>query len=344
MGRHNAADGHAEPAAQAVTLYRVARTLDSLGMDFLEGNDRIVVPFPTHTCTIWIDDTKPRRLVVDSQLRVPVDFMAGGDLGCFINTWNQDHLAGTASYRLEDSGDYSVRMRAVAFIRCGLTHDQLSGELENFFDHAAHFTTQASSRFHDISFDAPLPPALLRLLDNQLLAGRHPQGRHLPAGMSESRQGLTDDFPVPDDHPVEDVVIDDLSESLLHLGFVATPPHDGIITARVNGISFGVCIDGGTYARVTAVWDSGRETDSSWTALAAVCNDVNEARRGTSVWVADDDGDAHVYAEACCRVADGLTVDQLNQFVVAALASLLSVLDDISVQFSGRSAVDWPGV
>lgn len=359
MGKHEApgdlpwgTGGSAQPGE--VTLARVTDALQSLGLDAVGGlesierADRIVVPAYAFIAALWISYDKPLTLVADFSERIPTDFSLSAGVATFINEWNRDKVGPTASYRLLDSGDLGVSLRYGMRTRCGMTDEQLIAELADAFEHAAAFFTQFRHRFLPVEFDHPLPPALARAQDTEALLGRHPAERHLPRG---EHRDVDDIHDVPDtylrldDDPVEAVDLAALEDSLEMLDFayaVANLSDDDVVTTGVNGIAFGVCIDAGRYARVTAMWDTGADTLDGFLNPWLVCNDLNEESTGMRAYLLDNDGDLHLHVETTCLVSEGLTAEQRHNYVITSFVSLLGAVDRITTEMRGHSAVRWP--
>ena len=130
MGKHAAAADAQHPTE--VSLERVAEALRGLGFASVQRDDapdRLVVAALSFTAAVWIDYRQPMALVVDTAERIPTDFEHATALARFINTWNHDRVGPAASYRLAESGDFTVRMRRPIHIKHGLTDEQLGAEL-----------------------------------------------------------------------------------------------------------------------------------------------------------------------------------------------------------------------
>lgn len=343
MGKHAAPAG--DQRAAEVTLERAAALLEGLGFEPLVRPDRLVLGAHAFTASLWVDYTRPICLVVDTTDRVPTDFEHAGPLARFINTWNHDRVGPCASYRLMESGDLRVGMRRGIHIKHGLSDDQLAAELVDTFEHAAAFYQQLRERFLDAGLDQPLPPQLMRAQDTEALLGRHPSRRHLPRG------GTQDVTTVPElydrvDETLGPVAVHDLSAALEQLEFRYGVSEDGIIATGVNGVAFALTIDGEPgprYARVTGMWDTGRDALDAFLPLWLVCNDVNERTCATAAYLHEFDGVVHMHAESTMLVAEGATRSQVAEFVISAMAACLAAIDHVSQLVSGESAVDWPG-
>lgn len=346
MGKHAAPAGEQRPAE--VNLDRVAAVLEGLGFDPLVRPDRLVVGAHAFTVALWVDYARPMSLVMDTAERIPTDFEHSTDLARFINAWNHDRVGPWASYRLLESGDLQARMRRGIHIKHGLSDDQLATELVDSFEHAAAFYQRLRERFLDAALDQPLPPQLIRVQDTNVLLGRHPSLRHLPRG---GRQEVTT---VPElyaeaDGPagaVAPVDVHELSAALEQLDFRYGLSEDGVIATGVNGVAFALSIDGEPgpqYARVTGMWDTGRDALAAFLPLWLVCNDVNERTSATTVYLHEFDGVVHVHAESTMLVAEGASQAQVGEFVVSAMAACLAAIDHVSQQAAGQSVVDWPG-
>ncbi|MCT1613031.1 YbjN domain-containing protein [Corynebacterium sanguinis] len=351
MGKHSAQPPYPDESASSseVTLKRIVAALDGLGLSPMyhpDRPDRAVVPAYAFVSTVWISYDKPLMLVADFTERVPTEFERSAELADFINEWNRDRVGPTASYRLMDSGDLAVSLRAGVRTRCGLTDEQLMAELADAFEHAAAFSTQLRQRFLPIEFDQPLPPALARAQDADALLGRHPSERHLPRG--EHRQ-FSDIHDVPDvydnvdDEFVEPVDLDSFTDTLDMLDFTYDFPAEDLITTGVNSIAFAVCIDAGEYARVTAMWDTGQRSEDGFLAMWLICNDLNEQTAGLRAYLLDLDGDLHLHVETTCLVSQGLSPAQRHNYLISSFVSILGAVDQISTQVKGASAVNWPG-
>ena len=121
---------------------------------------------------------------------------------------------------------------------------------------------------------------------------------------------------------------------------------DGVIATGVNGVAFALTIDGEPgprYARVTGMWDTGRDALEAFLPLWLVCNDVNERTCATAAYLHEFDGAAHMHAESTMLVAGGAAPEQVGEFVVSAMAACLAAIDHVSQQTAGHSVVDWPG-
>ena len=97
------------------------------------------------------------------------------------------------------------------------------------------------------------------------------------------------------------------------------------------------------YARVTGMWDTGRDALDAFLPLWLVCNDVNERTCATAAYLHEFDGAAHMHAESTMLVAEGAAPEQVGEFVVSAMAACLAAIDHVSQQTAGHSVVDWPG-
>ena len=331
-----------------VTLERAAAVLEGLGFNPLVRPDRLVIGAHAFTVALWIDYARPMALVIDTAERIPTDFEHAGALARFINTWNHDRVGPWASSRLMESGDVCARMRRGVHIKHGLSDDQLAAELADTLEHAAAFYRQLRERFLDASLDQSLPPQLMRAQDTEVLLGRHPSLRHLPRGgrreVSTAPELFKDvDGPAGVIAPAD---IRDLTAALDELEFRYGVGEDGVIATGVNGVAFALTIDGEPgprYARVTGMWDTGRDALDAFLPLWLVCNDVNERTCATAAYLHEFDGAAHMHAESTMLVAEGAAPEQVGEFVVSAMAACLAAIDHVSQQTAGHSVVDWPG-
>ena len=331
-----------------VTLERAAAVLEGLGFNPLVRPDRLVIGAHAFTVALWIDYARPMALVIDTAERIPTDFEHAGALARFINTWNHDRVGPWASYRLMESGDVCARMRRGVHIKHGLSDDQLAAELADTLEHAAAFYRQLRERVLDASLDQSLPPQLMRAQDTEVLLGRHPSLRHLPRGgrreVSTAPELFKDvDGPAGVIAPAD---IRDLTAALDELEFRYGVGEDGVIATGVNGVAFALTIDGEPgprYARVTGMWDTGRDALDAFLPLWLVCNDVNERTCATAAYLHEFDGAAHMHAESTMLVAEGAAPEQVGEFVVSAMAACLAAIDHVSQQTAGHSVVDWPG-
>ena len=331
-----------------VTLERAAAVLEGLGFNPLVRPDRLVIGAHAFTVALWIDYARPMALVIDTAERIPTDFEHSAALARFINTWNHDRVGPWASYRLLESGDVCARMRRGVHIKHGLSDDQLAAELADTLEHAAAFYRQLRERFLDASLDQSLPPQLMRAQDTEVLLGRHSSLRHLPRGgrreVSTAPELFKDvDGPAGVIAPAD---IRDLTAALDELEFRYGVGEDGVIATGVNGVAFALTIDGEPgprYARVTGMWDTGRDALEAFLPLWLVCNDVNERTCATAAYLHEFDGVVHMHAESTMLVAEGATRSQVAEFVISAMAACLAAIDHVSQLVSGESAVDWPG-
>lgn len=346
MGKHAAPVGRQRPGE--VTLERAAAVLEGLGFHPLVRPDRLVIGAHAFTVALWIDYARPMALVIDTAERIPTDFEHSAALARFINTWNHDRVGPWASFRLMESGDLCARMRRGVHIKHGLSDDQLAAELADTLEHAAAFYRQLRERFLDASLDQPLPPQLMRAQDTEVLLGRHPSLRHLPRGgrreVATAPELFKDvDGPAGEIAPAN---ISDLTAALDELEFRYGVGEDGVIATGVNGVAFALTIDGEPgprYARVTGMWDTGRDALDAFLPLWLVCNDVNERTCATAAYLHEFDGAAHMHAESTMLVAEGAAPEQVGEFVVSAMAACLAAIDHVSQQTAGHSVVDWPG-
>lgn len=347
MGRHEAPGSTAnlrDPVAE-VTLDRVAAAFEGLGFDPLVRTDRLIIGLPSFTAAAWIDRDRPLTLVVDLTERIPIAFDHGRALATFINMWNHDQIGPVASYRLADSGDFSVRLRRGTLVDHGLSDTQLIADLFDSLEHATAFFSHLRERFLPARFDVPLPPTLSRSLDHAALVGRHPAHRHLPYGERRQVHGEPDTYagPEPGDVPLRPVPLrrSGLECVLTALKF-SYSRDGGVLTTGVNGVPFALTLDGGNYARVTAMWDAQLDADESFLTTWLACNDLNEQSSSLSVYLHEYEGNLHVHAEATCLVTEGLTEGQRDGFIVSSLLSCLSAIDRISIEVTGSSVVEWP--
>ena len=346
MGKHAAPVGRQRPGE--VTLERVAAVLEGLGFEPMVRPDRLVIGAHVFTVALWVDYSRPMALVIDTAERIPTDFEHSTALARFINTWNHDRVGPTASYRLMESGDVCARMRRGVHIKHGLSDDQLAAELADTLEHASAFYQRLRERFLDAGLDQPLPPQLMRAQDTDVLLGRHPSLRHLPRGGRQEVSTAPElhkeaEGPAGEIAPVD---ISGLTDALEQLDFRYGLGEDGVIATGVNGVAFALTIDGEPgprYARVTGMWDTGRDALEAFLPLWLVCNDVNERTCATAAYLHEFDGAAHMHAESTMLVAEGAAPEQVGEFVVSAMAACLAAIDHVSQQTAGHSVVDWPG-
>ncbi|MDY5785002.1 YbjN domain-containing protein [Corynebacterium sp.] len=337
-----------------VTLERVARAARTLGFEISSRPDRVVVSTHTFIATAWISYEKPLMLVIDCTQRIPIDFGFSPALATFLNTWNHDRVGPTASYRLNDSGDIDVHLRSGIRTRHGLTDEQLLEELCDAFEHMAAFSLQLREGFLPVEFDQPLPPTLIRAQDADALLGRHPSSRHLPRGQQLDVDGAPDYYAadeVGDDddsdtgiaaretrtQPVSMAELEDVFETL---DFAYSVTDDDVVATGVNGIPFAACIDADDYARITAMWDTGRT--EGFLPLWLMCNSVNERCAGLRAYLHTFDGAYHLHVETTCLINRGMTSSQLHNFVLSSLVAILGAVDAVSTQCNGHSVVNWP--
>ncbi|AQQ15594.1 hypothetical protein CGLAU_08195 [Corynebacterium glaucum] len=342
MGKHSKpahAAGAREPVTE-VTLQRVAAAIEGIGLEPLARPDRLVVGLPAYTAAVWIDYERPLTLVIDFTDRVPVAFDHGRALATFLNHWNHEELGAVASYRLTDSGDFSVRMRHGMLIRHGLSDSQLIASLIDGFEHAASFFTQLRAQFIPIEFDAPLPPTLLRSLDHTTLVGRHPSHMHLPAGERRDVYSAPDYFQ-GGEGTISEVSLLDLQRVLNGLDFAYTKADD-VIATGANGVPFAITLETAGFSRVAAMWNSNQNAETAFLPLWLACNEVNQSSTQLSVYLHETEGIIQVHAETTCLVTEGMTDAQIDEFVISSLLSGLSAIDHITTQAEGASVVDWP--
>ena len=343
MGKHAAPVGRQRPGE--VTLERAAAVLEGLGFNPLVRPDRLVIGAHAFTVALWIDFARPMALVIDTAERIPTDFEHSAALARFINTWNHDRVGPWASFRLMESGDLCARMRRGVHIKHGLSDDQLAAELADTLEHAAAFYRQLRERFLDASLDQPLPPQLMRAQDTEVLLGRHSSLRHLPRGGRREVSTAPELFKDVDG-PAGVIAPVDIRDLTAALEFRYGVGEDGVIATGVNGVAFALTIDGEPgprYARVTGMWDTGRDALDAFLPLWLVCNDVNERTCATAAYLHEFDGAAHMHAESTMLVAEGAALEQVGEFVVSAMAACLAAIDHVSQQTAGHSVVDWPG-
>lgn len=348
MAGHSAAngpDGIGEHPSE-VTLERVAAALRGLGFEALEQPDRLVVPAGSYIATLWINHAKPLMLVADYQERIPVDFTHGTALARFINAWNHDRLGPTASYRLTDAGDLAAHLRTGVRIKHGLSDEQLLRDISAARDDMLAFSAEVRREFLAAEYRHPIPPTLARAQDLEALVGMHPSARHLPRGGELDVTGAPEEF-TPSAGPrggftCQKVGIEHIEEAFDALGFTYDLIDDDILATSINNVPFGACIDGDSHARLTAMWDSGKDARTHFLPMWLMCNSINEKTAGLRAYLHVSGMSLHVHAETTCLITAGLTPEQLHTYVMTSLVSILGAVDTISRQSQGTTAVDWP--
>ncbi|SDR89557.1 YbjN domain-containing protein [Corynebacterium timonense] len=329
-----------------VTLERVADALRGLGFEPLEQPDRLVVPSSSYIATLWVSHTAPLMLVADYQERIPVDFAHSAALARYINTWNHDRLGPTASYRLTDAGDLAAHLRTAIRVKHGLSDEQLVHDICAARDDMLAFSADIRETFLPEQYRHPLPPTLARAQDIEALVGEHPSARHLPRGGEVDVDSAPDEYTPPrgaiGGHTCQEVGIAQLEKALDSLNFTYDRLDDDIVATSINAVPFGACIDDNSYARLTAMWDSGKDARMHFLPMWLMCNGINEKSAGLRAYLHVSGSDLHVHVETTCLITAGLTSDQLHTYVRTSLVSILRAVDVISRQSHGTSAVDWP--
>lgn len=331
-----------EELASDVDIPRVFRALTRLGYSGESSFDRVVVPAHDYIATVWIHHMAPLSLVVDTELRVPVELDHASALAEFLDGWNQERIGPSASYALTGAGNLLVRTRQAAPVKCGMTDAQLL----SFLTGAFHMRGAFSDELHDeLSLDddpTALPATLLREQDHEALHRRSPQARHLPDDDELPVLGVPELADIWPDEPVEAFTLEHLVESLDLLDFTYEVGSEDIVATAVNGVGFALCVDGGVFFRITGGWITDFDPADDFLDVWLALNDHNEKAVATNAYTRSEGGAMLIHVEAALDVSQGTALDQRSNFVITSMVNILSAMDSLSRQTSGASIVEWP--
>ncbi|WIM66936.1 YbjN domain-containing protein [Corynebacterium breve] len=341
LAKHRAPDPQDEFATE-VTLTRVAKMLTGLGYETVAEFDRLVISGHDYVATVWISFSAPLALVIDGQRRVPAPFEQASTLAHFLDTWNHDRIAPTASYHMLDTGDLLIRLRSATFIKFGLTDDQLASALTGALNSMNTFSTEYRVHFLANDEDESLPETIKRAQDTEALRGPHPSTRHLPPDEELPVFGAPDPVEISGDEPLDEFEFSHVVEPLDQLDFRYSIADEDIVTTAVNGLGFALCVDSDTFFRVTGVYPTTLDPTHDFLSVWLACNEHNEEAVFTTAYTRVENDTLLLQVETACDISQGMALDQRSHFVVSSLVGILSGMDTVCLQACGYSIIDWP--
>lgn len=377
-------DGSGNPRPQQpedVTLAAVQAVGESFGYSCYLAADRLLFPWRDHRVTAYLlggpgqHSGKAETLVFDGVLRQILDMGKINLLAESINTWNQERLGPTLSFRMGDAGELFIRARSAIEVRPGLNDEQLAGALHNAMETIQLAVSTLLDDFPELHFpdeagaDADPRHAQDRAVLQQPLPGALPddgrsdtgaalpdpagRGRHNQEGVS-SEMSPRHASPDPDD-PADDhdhdhteelpypVTLDRVRGALAELGVLKTRGDEEVIVAWVNDVLFGFFLDNGPSYLVKGHWDPNLDPERDFLRIFLLCNDWNEASVNTKAFCHADEDGLQVRVEFTTPIGEGLNDAQLAHNTAVAINQVLHALDSLSTDAVGESVVGWPG-
>ncbi|WP_018297042.1 YbjN domain-containing protein [Corynebacterium lubricantis] len=341
MGRHRAPEPAELGQARNIDIERVQSALYGLGFDSELGFDRLIISAHDYVATAWIDYSVPLSLVIDSRARVPMHLDFASALAEFLDTWNMERIAPSASYELSDAGTIHIHTRSSAFIKCGLSDNQLQSFLGSALHSIGTFYRELRAEFELDDDHLRLPTTIVQEQDHVALNGPHPQGRHLPAGEEPEVYTAPDLAEISPNEPIEAFEFDHVVEPLDQLDFSYAIDEQEIVSTAVNGVGFALCVDSNAYFRITGGWITDFEPEN-FLDLWLVCNDHNEKSVNTTAYTRMEGDTVLLHVETSCDITQGQALDQRSHFVISSLVAILGAMDSLSTQTRGHSIVEWP--
>ncbi|MHA2789318.1 YbjN domain-containing protein [Corynebacterium sp. S7] len=341
MGRHRAPDPAELGQARDIDIERVHSALYGLGFESELGFDRLVISGHDYMATAWIDYSVPLSLVIDSRARVPMHLDCASALAEFLDSWNMERIAPSVSYALTDAGNIDVHTRSSAFIKCGLSDNQLQAFLGGALHAIGSFYRELKAEFELDDDHFSLPETMIQEEDHFALHGPHPMRRHLPRGEEPDVFTAPDLAEISPNEPIEEFEFDHVVEPLDQLEFSYAVDEQEIVSTAVNGVGFALCVDSNAYFRITGGWITDFKPEN-FLDLWLACNDHNEKSVNTTAYTRMEGETVLLHVETTCDITQGLALDQRSHFVISSLVAILGAMDSLSTQTRGQTIVEWP--
>lgn len=335
----------------SIMLYPTIATLvdaaTSIGLNFIEGADRILVPWDLHRQLFTFTTSPEPALVSLSQVRCDISMSKLDEVVAFVETWNSERINPTASFRMTDEGDISVSFVAQLPLGAGASWQQLTDFMYRSCDVTDMAVTElANTLGHHLIV---LNDFARTYEDNKAL--RAPLLR--PYAMDASPERILDDAtvlslfldssedPALFDDPIHDVTIDRIAETWRAKGIEKMELHDEFIVTGINNILMAVFIDNGPSLLMRGHWDCD-VADGDHLRAFLIANDWNNAPANTRALWLDEDNGLQLRVEFAIPITHGASEEQLANIMHVATQSILRAIDSLSMEISGSSPVHWP--
>lgn len=329
------------------TIGTLAEVVQSLGLEFAEGADRIQVPCQLHR-QIFTFSAKPRPAIVAiAQVRCDIPMSSLPDVRSFIESWNSERINPTAYLRITDDGDLAVAFSSHYPIGMGASFRQLQDFVRRSLDVATIAVEELCDLLHDDVF--ALNDFARGYEDDKALRTTLFRPRDVDGDPNRELDEITafnlfldsSEAPAEFEDPVISVGIADVAEAWKARGIENMEVHEDFIVTGINNILMAAFIDNGPSLLIRGHWDCDVPLTEDLKYFL-ITNDWNNAPAATrALWIEESDG-LQLRIEVAYPITHGLSAEQLDEMITEATQSILRALDVLSVEISGSSPVRWP--
>ncbi|QGU02342.1 hypothetical protein CKALI_07400 [Corynebacterium kalinowskii] len=329
------------------TIATLSAVAESIGLNFVEGADRLLVPWDLHRQLFTFTAHPDPAIVSIAQVRCDISMAKLHDVTEFIESWNSERINPTASFRVTDEGDVSVSFVSHFPIGAGASWEQLSDFMYRSCDVTDMAVTELASTLgsHLIALndyartyedDKALRQTLFRPYD---IDGD--PTRDLDESTALNLFLDSSEEPALFDDPLTPVTIDGIAEAWREKGIEKMEKHEDFIVTGINNILMAVFIDNGPSLLMRGHWDCDLP-ESDWLRAFLVANDWNNAPAATrALWVEEEEH-LQLRVEYAIPITHGFSADQLSEVIGSATQSILRAIDALSLEITGSSPVRWP--
>lgn len=329
------------------TIATLTAVAESIGLNFVEGADRILVPWDLHRQVFAFTAHPDPAIVSISQIRCDINIAKLHLVTDFIETWNSERINPTASFRVTDEGDISVSFVSHFPIAAGATWEQLSDFMYRSFDVTDMAVTEIAGvlgshliTLNDYARTYEDYKALRAPLFRPYDVDGDP-GRDLDESTALNMFLDSSEEPALFDDPLTPVTIDDIAAAWREKGIEKMEINEDFIVTGINNILMAVFIDNGPSLLMRGHWDCNIPVTERLRSFL-IANDWNNAPAATrALWVEEEER-LQLRVEYAIPVSHGFSSDQLSAVITSATQAILHAIDALSLEISGSSPVHWP--
>lgn len=321
------------------------------GVHFVEGADRLLMPWELHRHLLAFATTPRAYLISVAQLRCRLALAEIDRVAEFLSTWNAERINPTGMFTMTDEGELAIQFRSHLAVGAGISLRQLC----EFFSKAtetSHMAMEEMREFfgpvvfeiNDIAMAYEDDHALRTSLVHRYDVDADPTDRALPLreDFLVTVLGEAEPIEIAEDDEPKEVTIARVAEAFAQLGIEKSDTEMDFLVTAINDIFLAAFIDNGPSLLIRGHWDAGYNPDTDRLRTFLASNDWNCASPTTrALWQEDEDG-LQLRVEYAISVESGLSQAQLEENLVIAMHDILKAIDNLSIGLTGSSAVRWP--
>lgn len=330
------------------TIATLAEAATEVGLNFIEGADRLLLPWDLHR-QLFTFTAHPRPALVSfAQVRRDISMGLLRDVSEFIDNWNSERINPTASFRVTDEGDLSVAFSAFMPVGAGLSFEQLTDFIYRSCDVtdmavnalADHLGPDVVSGLNDFARTYEDDKALRAPLFRPRNLDGDP-GREMDEHTALNLFLDSSEQPAMFDDELSRITIDRIADTWATRGITNMEKHEDFIVTGINNILMAVFIDNGPSLLMRGHWDC-FVPEADLLKAFLIANDWNNAPSLTrALWVTEEQA-LQLRVEAALPITHGMSSEQLDEVITTYTQEILRAIDSLSMDISGHSPVHWP--